>query len=73
MFAVGGFGPCGPSNPLGSVGWLAHLLPGAVVAWMLESGLAAHGAILVVAAVASQAAFWIVLAHLLRFRPRKPR
>jgi len=25
LFAVGGFGPCGPSNPLGFLGMAAHL------------------------------------------------
>jgi hypothetical protein len=36
LFALGGFGPCGPTNPLGFIGMLAHFFPGMFIAAGIE-------------------------------------
>jgi hypothetical protein len=37
MLLLGGFGPCGPSNPLGLIAMLLNIFPGAMVVFGLQA------------------------------------
>ena len=39
LFALGGFGPCGPSNPLGFAALLLNVFPGALIGALVLSAL----------------------------------
>jgi hypothetical protein len=70
-FASGGFGPCGPTNVFGFIGFLTHLFPGFLVGVMLHSaGMPDAPAIVVMVIV--QGCFWslIALAGLYLFKAR---
>lgn len=59
-FAVGGFGPCGPGNPIGLVGMLAHL-PGFAAWLVLSTVLKLPEAAAPALIVALQFLFWAIL------------
>ena len=68
-FALGGFGPCGPSNPLGFIGMLAHLFPGFAVAALMSTVFEAPEVLATTIIVVVQAVFWGGLAYL-HYRPK---
>ncbi|MCW5658423.1 MAG: hypothetical protein KIT60_12025 [Burkholderiaceae bacterium] len=72
MFAAADFGPCGPNNPLGFIGYLTHLFPGIVVLESLGEGGRSSIAVAVSTIVTAQVLFWSVLAYaVLKLRSAK--
>lgn len=58
MFALGGFGPCGPSNLFGFIGMVAHFFPGLVVFEAVNAVAKIPDAIATITIVVAQALFW---------------
>jgi hypothetical protein len=69
-FALGGFGPCGPSNLFGFIGFISHIFPGFLLAIFLSSefGLPDKDAVWIL--IGAQMAFWWLLAYLVWERRR---
>jgi len=64
-FALGGFGPCGPSNLFGFIGFISHVFPGFLLALFLSSEFGLPDQAVVPILIGTQAAFWWLLAYLL--------
>lgn len=70
MFAASGFGPCGPSNPIGYVGVIGHL-PGALLVGPLASSLHFPDHVATVLIVVLQASMFSGIAYaFIRLRGR---
>jgi len=61
LFALGGFGPCGPNNPLGYIGLLAHFFPGMFVAAGIDEYVTLSGAVGAIVVILIQASFWSLI------------
>jgi hypothetical protein len=60
LFAVGGFGPCGPGNPLGLVGVIAHV-PGILGSMALSAIFHVPDAVGPAVIIVFQLLFWTLL------------
>ena len=71
-FALGGFGPCGPANPIGFAGLLGHIFPSLLVVWGLGLGEFLPNVVTAALTIAIQSAFWSFIALWL-LAPRPPK
>jgi len=58
LFALGGFGPCGPTNPFGFIGMVAHFFPGMFIAAGIDDYFKLSDVVGEIVIVLVQAIFW---------------